>query len=213
LHALRLALPQSVMLDGLDADVARAFEAALARLRAGGAVIDELPLTQLGEVAGMQAEGDFTAAESWAWHRGRLAQREDCYDPRVAQRIRRGEAMSAATYIDLHTARTRWIASMEASLAGYDAMLSPTVPMVAPAIAPLLGSDKRFFAINGLLLRNPAVVNMLDGCALSLPCQSSGQMPVGLMVWGPAMADDAVLGVSLAIEAALAADRPHASAH
>lgn len=206
LRALRLALPQSVMLDGLDADVARAFEAALARLRADGAVIDELPLSQLGEVAGMQAEGGFTAAESWAWHRGRLAQREAYYDPRVSQRIRRGEAMSAADYIDLHTIRNRWIASMEASMAGYDAMLSPTVPMVAPAIAPLLGSDQRFFAINGLLLRNPAVVNMLDGCALSLPCQAPGQLPVGLMVWGPAMSDDAVLGVSLSIEATLAAD-------
>ena len=206
LRSLRLALPQAVMLDGLDADVARAFEAALARLRAAGAVIDELPLTQLGEVAGMQAEGGFTAAESWAWHRARLAQREACYDPRVAQRIRRGEAISAADYIDLHSARARWIASMEASLAGYDAVLSPTVPMVAPAIAPLLGSDSRFFAINGLLLRNPAVVNLLDGCALSLPCQAPGQMPVGLMVWGPAMTDDAVLGVSLAVEAALATE-------
>ena len=213
LRSLRLALPQAVMLDGLDADVARAFEAALSRLRAAGAVIDDVPLTQLGEVAGMQAEGGFTAAESWAWHRGRLAQREAYYDPRVAQRIRRGDAMSAADYIDLHSARARWIASMEASLAGYDAVLSPTVPMVAPAIAPLLGSDQRFFAINGLLLRNPSVVNMLDGCALSLPCQASGQMPVGLMVWGPAMADDAVLGVSLVVEAALASDPAGAGPH
>ena len=92
-------------------------------------------------------------------------------------------------------------------------MLSPTVPMVAPAIAPLLGSDQRFFAINGLLLRNPSVVNMLDGCALSLPCQAPGQMPVGLMVWGPAMADDAVLGVSLVVEAALAADPASVGPH
>jgi aspartyl-tRNA(Asn)/glutamyl-tRNA(Gln) amidotransferase subunit A len=84
-------------------------------------------------------------------------------------------------------------------------MLSPTVPMVAPAIAPLLGNDQRFFAINTMLLRNPSVVNFLDGCALSLPCHDPDQMPVGLMVWGPAMADDAVLGVSLTIEAALAA--------
>jgi Asp-tRNA(Asn)/Glu-tRNA(Gln) amidotransferase A subunit family amidase len=47
---------------------------------------------------------------------------------------------------------------------------------------------------------------MLDGCAISLPCQAAGQMPVGLMVWGPALHDDAVLGVALAIEAALAGD-------
>jgi len=206
LRSLRLALPLTLMLDGLDAEVARAFEQALNRLRAGGAVIDELPLSQIGELAGLQAQGGFAAAESWAWHRGRLAQREAYYDPRVAQRIRRGEAISAADYIDLQQARLRWIASVEASIEGYDALLSPTVPMVAPAIAPLLGNDQRFFAINTMLLRNPSVVNMLDGCALSLPCHDPDQMPVGLMVWGPAMADDAVLGVSLTIESALAAD-------
>ena len=69
----------------------------------------------------------------------------------------------------------------------------------------LLSNDSRFFAINAMLLRNASVVNMLDGCALSIPCHQPGQMPVGLMVWGPAMADDTVLGVGLTIEAALAA--------
>jgi amidase/aspartyl-tRNA(Asn)/glutamyl-tRNA(Gln) amidotransferase subunit A len=203
MQSLRLGVPQTLMLDGLDADVGRAFELALETLREGGAVIEDIALTPLGELAGLQAQGGFTAAESWAWHRGRLAQREAYYDPRVAQRIRRGEAMSAADYLDLQLARKRWIAVMTAALDGFDALLSPTVPMVAPAIAPLLGNDKRFFAINTMLLRNPSVVNMLDGCALSLPCQAPGQMPVGLMVWGPALADDAVLGVALAIEAAL----------
>ena len=206
LHALRLAVPQTAMLDGLDADVARAFERALAVLRAGGAQIEDIPLAPLADLAGLQAQGGFAAAESWAWHRARLAQREAQYDPRVSQRIRRGEAISAADYIDLHAARVRWIAAVAAEVQGFDALLSPTVPMVAPAIAPLLGSDKRFFAINAMLLRNPSAVNMLDGCALSLPCQAPGQMPVGLMVWGPALADDAVLGVSLVIEAALAAN-------
>jgi len=208
LHALRLAVPQTVLLDGLDADVARAFEQTLALLRDAGALVEDLALVPLAELAGLQAQGGFAAAESWAWHRARLASREADYDPRVAQRIRRGEAMGAADYIDLLQARMRWIARVEAEVQGFDALLSPTVPMVAPALAPLLGndrgSDSRFFAINGLLLRNPSVVNFLDGCALSLPCQAPGQMPVGLMVWGPAMADDAVLGVALAIEAALA---------
>ena len=204
LRALRLAMPQTMMLDGLDSDVARAFERTLAHLRAAGVQIDDIALAPLADMAGLQSQGGFSAAESWAWHRARLAQREADYDPRVVQRIRRGEAISAADYIDLHQARLRWIAGVEAAVQGYDALLSPTVPMVAPALAPLLGSDKRFFAINALLLRNPSVVNLLDGCALSLPCQAPGQMPVGLMVWGLAMTDDAVLGVALQIEAALA---------
>ena len=168
-----------------------------------GAQIEDLPLAPLGELAHLQASGGFTAAESWAWHRHRLAAREADYDPRVALRIQRGQAISAADYLDLLQERSRWIARVEAEAAGFDALLSPTVPMVAPALAPLLDSDQRFFAINGLLLRNPSAVNMLDGCALSMPCQAPGQMPVGLMVWGPALTDDAVLGVSLAIEDAL----------
>ena len=199
------AVSTTVMLDGLDGDVARAFDDTLTRLRAAGAHIEDLPLTPLANLAGLQAQAGFTAAESWAWHRARLKLREADYDPRVAQRIRRGEAMTAADYIDLLHARRAWIASIEAEVQGFDALLSPTVPMVAPALAPLLASDQRFFAINALLLRNASTVNMLDGCALSLPCQAADQMPVGLMVWGPAMHDDSVLGVSLTIESALAA--------
>jgi Asp-tRNA(Asn)/Glu-tRNA(Gln) amidotransferase A subunit family amidase len=50
-------------------------------------------------------------------------------------------------------------------------------------------------------------VNLLDGCALSLPCHRDDEMPVGLMVWSGALADDRVLSVGLAIEAALRAAR------
>ena len=198
--SLRFALPTTLMLDALDATVRRAFDRAVAALRGAGARIEEIALPALASVP-----ASFSPPEAWAWHRHLLATRQAEYDPRVAQRIRRGEAMSAADYIDLLHARRAWIATMDAATRGFDALLSPTVPMVAPAIAPLLASDDAFFATNALLLRNPAVVNMLDGCALSLPCHGHGEMPVGLMVWAGALRDDAVLDASLAIEAALAA--------
>ncbi len=207
LRALRLAVAQSMMLDGLDAEVARAFEQAIECLRGAGALIEDLRLAPLADLAGLQTEGGLPAAEAWAWHRDRLTERGAQYDPRVAQRIRRGQAMGASDYIDLLEGRRRWIAAVETELNGFDAVLSPTVPMVAPPLAPLLSNDSRFFAINALLLRNPSAVNMLDGCALSLPCHAPGQMPVGLMVWAPALRDDTVLGVALAIESALAAAR------
>jgi aspartyl-tRNA(Asn)/glutamyl-tRNA(Gln) amidotransferase subunit A len=203
--ALRFALPTTLMLDGLEPAVAAAFDGAVAKLRAAGARIEEIPLAPLAELASINAQGGFPAAESWAWHRARLASRGDRYDPRVALRIRRGETMSAADYIGLVQARRDWIARVEADLLGFDAALSPTVPLVAPPLAPLIGDDEAFFAANRRALRNPAAVNFLDGCALSLPCQRAGELPVGLMVWGPALADDAVLGASLAIERVLAA--------
>lgn len=200
----RLALPTTLMLDALEPAVAAAFELALTRLRAAGAVIDEIVLPELDEIAAIHAGGSLAAAESWAWHRVRLAAREADYDPRVAARVRAGAAMSAADYLDLVAARRDWIVRVEAAVAGFDALLAPTVPMLAPAIDALAG-DAAFFRVNALLLRNPSAVNFLDGCALSLPCHAPGGWPVGLMVFAPALADARVLAIGAAIESALAA--------
>ena len=207
LNALRLAVPTTTLLDSLDPTVDRAFTRALTTLRAAGARIEEIALAPLAEVPAINASGGFSAAESWAWHRKLLSAHAADYDPRVALRIRRGEAMTAADYIDLVHARRDWILRMTLAVRGFDALLSPTVPCVAPPIAPLLNDDAAFFATNALLLRNPSIVNLLDGCALSLPCQAPDEMPVGLMVWSSALQDDTVLDVSLAIEAALASAR------
>lgn len=207
LAQMRLGVPTTLMLDALEPPVAQAFGRALSTLRRRGATIEEIALPTLAELAAINAAGGFPAAESWAWHRRLLEERGERYDPRVALRIRRGAAMSAADYIDLLGARRDWIARTSAAMQGFDALLSPTVPMIAPPLAPLLASDEAFFATNALLLRNPSVVNFLDGCALSLPCQAPDEMPVGLMVWHAALHDDAVLDVSRAIEAALAASR------
>lgn len=204
LRLLRLAVPTAVMLNDLEPAVVTAFDAALQVLRDGGAVIDEIELPALRQLATLNAQGGFAAAESWAWHRQRLDRLGEQYDPRVAARIRRGQAIGAADYIDLLQARAAWIADVDDTIAGYDALLSPTVPMQAPPVAPLLASDDAFFATNARLLRNPSVVNFFDGCALSLPCHAAGQLPVGLMVWGTALSDDAVLSTSLTIESALA---------
>ena len=205
LSAWRLALPRTVMLDGLEPAVANAFTHAVEVLRRAGAQIEEIDLPPLADTAALQQGGGLAAAESWAWHRQRLLQRSALYDPRVALRIRRGEALSAADYIDLLHERRAWIGRTEAAMAGFDALLSPTVPIVAPRLQPLIDNDEAFFAANALLLRNPSLINLLDGCALSLPCHRPGEWAVGMMVWAAALADDCVLAVSLAIERALQA--------
>lgn len=174
-------------------------------LRQAGARIEEIALEEINELPAINATGGLSAAESYAWHRTLIAVHQAEYDPRVALRILRGAQMSAADYIDLVAARRQWIVRMEARLGGFDAVLSPTVPLVAPAIASVLHDDEEFFRVNGLLLRNTAVVNMLDGCAISLPCHMPGQLPVGLMLWHAALHDDPVLDLALQVEAALAA--------
>ena len=206
LAAYRLAVVKDLFLDELDPVVARAFERALKTLRSAGARIEEIGLTELADLPSINSTGGFSAAEAYAWHR--LLMERSCagYDPRVAQRMLKGATMKAHEYIELGNARRGWIARMERSLAPFDAVLSPTVPITAPTIASVAPGEERdpeFFRVNALLLRNPSVVNMLDGCAISIPCHAADELPVGLMLWHAALHDDAVLAVALQAERAM----------
>ena len=203
LRDARLAVPETVVLDGLEPPVAAAFEAALARLSAAGARIQHIAVPEFAEMSRLHARGTLAGAEAWAWHRHLLAERAAEYDPRVGLRLQGGAQMSAADYIDLLAARRRWIAQVEARAAGFDALLLPTVPLLAPRIDALQASDEAYFAANALILRNPTLINFLDGCALSLPCHESGAAPVGLMLAAAGGQDRALLGLGEAVEQAL----------
>lgn len=203
LSAWRLAAAHTLVLDGLDPVVARAWERSLDTLRRAGAQIEDLALPELAELAPMQAGGSIAAAEAYAWHRDHLAQSGDRYDPRVASRMLRGADMGAADYIRLLQARCDWQQRVGRQIARFDAVLCPTVPLVAPAMAPILADDALYFQTNALLLRNTSVANMLDGCAISIPCHAPGELPVGLMLWHGALHDDAILHLGLLAENAL----------
>ena len=200
LAGLRLLAPTNVVLDGMDSTVAAAWQRALMRLSQAGVQITEAAMPALDELAQINRLGGFSAAEAWAWHRAYLADRLAEYDPRVGTRILRGKAQSAADYIDLLAARPRWIAQAKAQLGDFDWLVMPTVPVVAPKIADLVASDEAYFAANGLMLRNPSIINFLDGCAVSLPCHHAGDAPVGLSLAGTAGQDARLLNAALAVE-------------
>jgi aspartyl-tRNA(Asn)/glutamyl-tRNA(Gln) amidotransferase subunit A len=204
LSALRLAVPQTVMFDGVEPAVATAFSRALTRLSGAGAQIVDLSLPAIADIPRLNAPGGFSPVEAYARHHAHLARARDRFDPRVAARIALGEPVTASQYIAMQDHRAAWIAQMEAELAGFDALVCPTVPLVAPAMDPLIASDEAFFKTNGLLLRNPFVINYLDGCAFSLPCHAPGELPVGLMCASVRGDDARLAAVALAIEDALA---------
>lgn len=202
----RLFVPETVMLDDMDETVATAFDRALSRLSAAGAAITRAPLAEFGRFRDLHARGSLAAAESWAWHRGLLAQDAAHYDPRVASRIQVGGHMNAADYIDLLAARRQWQAQVAARTAGFDALLMPTTPIVAPRVDDLLPpDDKAYFHANALILRNPTYINFLDGCALSLPCHEPGAAPVGLMLAGTGGSDRRILALGQDVERVLGA--------
>ena len=204
LDGLRLLVPETVALDGLEAAVAAAFEAALARLSHAGARITRAPVPEFDKVAGMNALGGYTAAESYHWHRALLERRGEDYDPRVSSRIRRGAGMSAADYLDLQRARRDFIRRVSARIGGFDALVMPTTPILPPRIADL-AEEAAYTTANLAALRNPTLVNMMDGCAISVPVARPPEAPVGLMLAGTAGQDRRLLAMAASVEAALVA--------
>jgi aspartyl-tRNA(Asn)/glutamyl-tRNA(Gln) amidotransferase subunit A len=181
IHGMHLAVPTTLALDDLDEAVAFAFERALRWLVEHGALIERIDVPEFLDIAPMSAKGGFAAAESYAWHRYLIVANGDVYDPRVRERILRGESQSAADYVDLINARKSLIARAHARIARYDALILPTTANTPPKMSDL-ADDKAFTRANLLALRNCTLINMIDGCAISLPCHRDGEVPVGLML-------------------------------
>ncbi len=202
---LRLAIPEGHALEGLDPAIAAAFERACTILRNAGARIEARVFAPLEEIPAANRLGGFSAPEAYAWHRRLLAEGAALYDPRVAARIARGAEPRAADYVDLLAARARIIAAMDAQTAAFDALILPTVPIVAPRIADL-ADEAAYQRINLQTLRNTSLVNFLDRCAISLPCHRPGEAPAGLMLVGETMADARLFALAAGVEAALGGD-------
>ena len=178
---LRFAILKTTVLEDMDTHVAAHFERSLAQLADAGAHLEYLDIPEFSQLSQINAKGGISAAESFAWHRGLIESHAGEYDPRVLVRIQRGATQNAADYIDLLVARKAFIAAVEERIARFDALLLPTTPVIAPRIADL-AEDADFFRINGLALRNPSIVNFLDGCAISIPNHSDAEPPTGLML-------------------------------
>jgi len=195
----RFAVPTTFVLEDMDADVAAHFERSLSRISAAGARVERIGVPEFAGIPTINAKGGFSAAESYAWHRPLLESDAAAYDPRVLTRIQRGATQTAADYIDLLAARRAFIAAVEERVASFDALLFPTTPVIPPRIASLQ-SDDEFFKVNGLVLRNPAVINLLDGCAISIPNYIEGEPPTGLMLACPGGLDRQLFRCAAAAE-------------
>jgi aspartyl-tRNA(Asn)/glutamyl-tRNA(Gln) amidotransferase subunit A len=182
--------------------VAKTFERALATLSRAGALIEHVEVPEFLDVGMMNANGGFAASESFAWHRYLLTSKGDVYDPRVSARILRGKGSGAADYIDLLNARRSLIARSNARLAPYDALVMPTTANTPPRIADL-ADDKAFTTQNLRSLRNCTLINMIDGCAISLPAHREGEVPVGLMLASSGGSDRRIFELATAMEGAI----------
>lgn len=204
LNHLRLGICSTIMQQALDTAVQTAWDRTLVVLRAASVTLVSVDSGFLNDIADIQSERPLASIEAYGLHRDNLARFHSTYDSRVLKRIQLGLDASAADYIVMQRRRQALIQTMETPLRSVDAMISPTVPITAPAIADLAPGDKRdaaFFKVNAQLLRNPSVVNFSDGCAISIPCHHSTELPVGLMIWQRGGLDGQVLGIAKQLSA------------
>jgi aspartyl-tRNA(Asn)/glutamyl-tRNA(Gln) amidotransferase subunit A len=200
---LRIAVPENYVLDGMDDTVGATFDRALSILSSAGARLVRTRFPEFDELPGINAKGGFAAAEAYAWHRALLAERGGEYDPRIRVRIERGAAMMATDYLDLAAARRRLIAGVDARTEMFDVVAMPTSPIL-PAPIAALDDERDYGRVNLLGLRNTAVANFLDRCAISLPCHRPGEPPVGLMLMGETMGDARLFSIAAGVETVLA---------
>ena len=200
---LRVVIPTNFAFDHIDRPTEDAFDRAVQRLDAAGVLIDRAEIKAFDQMNEAHANGGFAAAEAYAWHAPMLSRVGSRYDPRVGSRIASGADMSAAQYFLLAQARDRIRALFRAEMASYDGLIMPTVPIMPPAISEF-ASDVDYKRLNFLLLRNPASINFMDGCAISLPCHVAGAAPSGLMIAAPPGRDDRLLAIAIALEPLLA---------
>lgn len=196
---IRFCTADDFMLDDADDTVRSAWTNARRVLQAAGIGFEALPPGMFGEVVGYVERGSFSSEEAWARFGERIEARPADIDPRIAERIMRGRNITPAD----HAANVHALAAMrdrfERAMSSYDALIAPTVPIIAPPIADM-DDDEKFRRANALILRNPMVANLLDAPSLTIPCHAPGTAPVGLMLIGPRLSDRRLLAIGLLME-------------
>ena len=200
LRGMRLAVPGNMVMEGMEPAVAEAFNRVLNRLSNLGVRITHLNFPQFERIAEANKTGGFAAAEAHVWHREYLADQAEVYDQRVRTRIERGASMGAGDLIALQAARRAIIAEFDVATSAFDAVAMPTAPILPPTIASL-ADDADFTRVNALVLRNTALGNFLDRCAISLPMQRAGEAPSGFMLMGETGGDQRLFAIAAAVEA------------
>jgi aspartyl-tRNA(Asn)/glutamyl-tRNA(Gln) amidotransferase subunit A len=178
--------------------VASRFEAAITLLSQAGAQLADVQFAALEEMVRINSVATIATAEAYQIHKQRLATRAADYDPFIAQRIEGGRAVSAADYAYMLDERSRLARAMDSRIAEFDSVVLPTTPIVAPTQAEV-STLEGFNTANRLLLRNTAIANFYDLCAISLPMPGNG-LPAGLMLLGRHGHDRQLFRIAAAVE-------------
>jgi aspartyl-tRNA(Asn)/glutamyl-tRNA(Gln) amidotransferase subunit A len=201
---LRLAIPRVYFCDLLDLEVRSTFEAAIERLRQAGAGIAEVNIAHARYTGPIYLAIQLTDAA--AYHATTLETVPERYTTPVRLRLEMGRYVMGEDYSRALAGREVLRREVDEALAGYDALVLPTLPIPAPllgaATVNVAGTEE---PVRNLMLRLTQLFNLTGHPAISLPCgRTAGGLPCGLQLAGPRMQTDALLAVALACERVLA---------
>ncbi len=197
--SLRLGVLGGYFTALLQAEVRSAFEEATSRLQDARVAIE--PRTVEGTELIVDTYVDISLAEAAHWHAATLDSRAADYQPPVRERLLKGRAVSAVNYLRAVESRERLRRAVDAALEGCDALVLPTLPILAPVLGSAeveMDSGEKLL-VRAAMLRLTQLFNITGHPAISLPIRTSG-LPVGLQLVGPVDETEALINVAAAVE-------------
>ena len=203
LNGLRFGIPDKLVIEDLAPEVAVAFEKSVTKLSEAGVRFEDVSVPGLDELASVGRVRFPSQVEGYAIHRDRLEHSIDQMDPRIADRLMVGAQVSGADYYDVLRTRDVLMARSAEVTRNYDAIAMPTLPVTAPPIAQFQGTDEALRDPFIIVIRNASIANLLERCALTVPCHKDGEAPVGFMLMGETMRDHRLMAIGLSVDALL----------
>ncbi len=198
LEGRRFAVLKTVVMDDLRDAPRAGFDAALGKLRAAGAVIEEIEVPEVAEA--MELSGCLYTTEAYGLWRDVIEANPDAMYHEILMRFRLGGGHSGADYIAACAKLDALRAGYDAAVSGFDAVLSPTAPTLPPNLARLEEDHDYYLSENLLALRNTRVGNLMGLSSLTLPSDTAS---CGLMLSCPPDMEELLLRLSAAVEEAL----------
>lgn len=194
--SLRVGVARTYFFEDLDPEVASAMEHALRGIETMVAEVSEVKLD-------VPTDRTLQAAESYAYHAENIAKSPELYQGETLRRIRTGEKVTAAEYIQRRRELEEARHSVRKIFADVDLIVTPTMPIPAPAIAELKTNSDALRPAELKLLRNTRPFNVWGLPAISIPCGfTQSGLPIGLQIAGPLWREDLVLRLAHTYEQA-----------
>ena len=200
---LRIAFGETTFFDDVDHEVERAVRETGPVFRSLGAQLASIAVPEAAAAWAEKKRSLLIPAEACAVNREFLDKHLDALDPVIGPRMLTGRTLSAPDYFALLRRYAQLREQVQWTLRDVDALIVPTTMSAARPLAEIDASSETYLDYNMKVHRNTGLGNILNLCAVSVPCGFTSQgLPIGLMIYAKPFQEDMALRVAYAYEQA-----------